>query len=1748
MAKKVYHKKPATGNIPQQEGVENWKSLSKQANIKIEESLKNFSKLSNKQREDLFWNKDFLDQFWDFFKDEHPNLLDEIDSQEKLTIYVQNLEKKWFSLENIINNTQELHEEFKETKDEKQVITQSLKELEEYCKKSENKMPAHIFQSFANDIKLGISPITITKNTKINKLGNLLSVRTHYLEDNGIVLKDHQKTQVEKILQPGYLPTERLLISATIKKIKRNLPDNLLSDFEADFPLPIDIHSPFENLKNLQQQRRIFLDSHKSQIDENLARKLDKIIITNGDIYQELQYEGETIERTKGFSEQTKNFRRMFNKLATRQLFEEAKETGTYVAHHLEEIGKEFKNFPPYINELLHIYPYKQQTVIDQQPVHKATYEKQAQLLSETEKEFEKQGLSEQQKEDLRKKIFDIQKDLNEIKRNAYADYIHSKNAEIGTIIKQLIQNNFDIKKLAINDQQKLVNTLVSSKLDDSVKNQIPKILGIDAKEYESFVKKLFDLKEKDIEIPTQYGNIPLHFLEKSFLWGPAKDFMEITTNGEILSDQKNLPLNFKVQVTEQNKAFFEDNILFEDLYFDVNSKNNGTITLNDSYKVRIINNQGKQVEWYLSEYAPTEEIELAVKEGKSVKKGLFLYSHPITRPEDAREVITWDGNTKGDPVVIEKDDEKNYTIDILSKEINLNGEAISALLFSYPLGQYNINNNLSKEQEKKLAEKFGKINKESIYKDTLDQHDEEKTDQKKENTSEEKKESIKKKEKEAFLEERKNIKWFQEEEIEGEKTYGFKKGAKLLIKWPESSFLPSGSFQYITAEITEVDEEKGTFTMKFYGNEQSLGQRQNKDKKFSLTKKGLEGFKNIFEDNVYKLPKEENENTLHSFILSLEEAWIDDIKPSHSFKETDRTGNNFMINFGKEKGEIVTHFWLVETLPGDDPGKESTKGYMYEIHHEPLKKKFKIIANDEKKTTLHLDYPNFILFIASRKLQPQTEKTAKGISVNAQSWTQVEEPKKRKGYSFASIIGLVKNFGKKIGDGLKKYEDDQTEDLTDKIFYHGKFFYWLAKIMPTTKLQEAFENAGHEYRTDRDNKVYKKIEKYLAFYEKDPDFGSDTSWKEQVEPYIRGEKKFKDHHQAAAMLIATMKKGKGPYSRNTDRAGKGLRVNLLLGPEHQKRYILIKEKLERELQQGYKIHGQNWADDRQNEILKLEMKYIIDSIDGRHMQYRPDTPKFEAMYSKKFACDMLETESNKFFDETVKSSTKEKNYSFELARFEYYRLLGDRPQQAIPNLKQMALKANSPSQRDALKNAILTGMLSGVFYNMSQDDKKFVQRISRSIGFLPGILIRDPNHHQKIARIIEIATGEKITYGGKPYNSDIFGFGKMESLWQIKWFVDYDKWIPKWFLWNGKNGKHRLDVISDFLGRKENAEKKTLIQILKDEKTSNTDKALLQEFYNRALEKNENLDTDIHDNGKVLEQNILTKNQSHISRIIDFDGWGFKGKDEDERQNKADARSAIARTIPRKNFTDKDEVISYIELFMNRFEDRWFSTEEKRKLIRILTTIKQHGINENTETILWYTIVGNIVKNSWHGQPPKELINGLEAFKDFFKNNLEMIIQPDVIEKGFGDKMFVEELSKKPFKIAERGEYVDLKLNRQHMVGLSREQNQTRTEKRRLYEADEIYINSDMYTLAEQLHNKNDIPNKFKKYYDPEKIKRESTKEQIQDVLKPNSIKIKNPEVINKIKKKLSGELSQQGWLTDEQIAELEYLDEENY
>gem|GEM_PF-3034805 len=69
----------------------------------------------------------------------------------------------------------------------------------------------------------------------------------------------------------------------------------------------------------------------------------------------------------------------------------------------------------------------------------------------------------------------------------------------------------------------------------------------------------------------------------------------------------------------------------------------------------------------------------------------------------------------------------------------------------------------------------------------------------------------------------------------------------------------------------------------------------------------------------------------------------------------------------------------------------------------------------------------------------------------------------------------------------------------------------------------------------------------------------------------------------------------------------------------------------------------------------------------------------------------------------------------------EYFRQLADRPQQALPYLKVMATKAINDKQWQVFEMAVLAGLLSGVFLNMTfASTQSFIQKICRTRGFVP--------------------------------------------------------------------------------------------------------------------------------------------------------------------------------------------------------------------------------------------------------------------------------------------------------------------------------------------------------------------------------------------------------------------------------------------
>jgi hypothetical protein len=119
-----------------------------------------------------------------------------------------------------------------------------------------------------------------------------------------VSLTDTVANHAAKILIPDYNPTERIMVEIALNKIRKELKGKLRSDFDERFfdsehIGKINIHSPYQDLLSFRREWLSFLTEHKPSIDESLAKKLDDIMVTNGDIQDVLDIAGKKFDDTR---------------------------------------------------------------------------------------------------------------------------------------------------------------------------------------------------------------------------------------------------------------------------------------------------------------------------------------------------------------------------------------------------------------------------------------------------------------------------------------------------------------------------------------------------------------------------------------------------------------------------------------------------------------------------------------------------------------------------------------------------------------------------------------------------------------------------------------------------------------------------------------------------------------------------------------------------------------------------------------------------------------------------------------------------------------------------------------------------------------------------------------------------------------------------------------------------------------------------------------------------------------------------------------------------------------------------------------------------------------------------------------------------------------------------------------------------------------------------------------------------------
>lgn len=1674
---------------------------------KVKESFSGFNSLSNEQRIDIYGDKKFLDQFRLYFKENNPDVIGQI-NREDLPIYLHALEKKWFSIGNILENAYDLREEFKDDDTEEHVIKASLKKLKTFCGDKINNIPWDVFDKFAQKAWFDNSSFEIDSSGSLRTIDDLYLVWRKFAESENLGLKELQKENIEKILSPNFNPVERCMVNVALKKIRKELTWPVRVAFDAKFGTEVNIFSRVQNLVAFKNEWLGFLDDHRWSIDEKLAKKLDNIIVTNGDIKNELTKSWRPFDETQWFSEWEQYYRTIFNKLASRQLFEEIRNTEKLADSFADTIIDWMKWFPPYVNEIFKIYPFMFHLNDELSGKMWAIDAK----IGEAENKIVTWS-TDQTKMMLRSEIRKLRAEKEKIRWDAYVAQLASKDANLAIVMRTLVDTKFDFSQIPVWQQQILLDVLIKNKLADLIKRKAPELLSTNEETLTQFVNDLFDLNKTSLDIPTSDGIAHITFAPggKRFLWTAMANL----TSPDELSKLENLPLNFEVEVTPSSEKFFEESIIFRSI-FEKFGASNGPKSLNDAYKIRLTRD-GKIVEWYLSLVSPFDKDKQWDPEHGSSEPKWYMYSSPVTTVSDERNLVTWEGTPDGTFVSIAEDDEKNCQIDVLEKKINLNGEALTALFAWFVLGQQSLEKPLSPEEEAKWKEKMANL---KTYKD-VDQdleNDIDEQNKKDEKASESKEETGVDK----FLKKWEVMKWFKFEKLA---EHGwFAKGVKFIIKSGSTWLPPEQTWwdSYMWLEVTDVDRNSGKFTVKVHGGESRLGSVEWAKKTLAMNDKTIENIAEALWDidkEVYRMPSDTGKDM--DWVLStMKQSDFGASIFSTAFDKMSWTGSGFKIAVWETFiWKDVEYFWFSEKEYTSDKNwrtQEKITPVYYKVKYNSngtvtVTNDTNFVDQETKKTYKYeqtMDYAMFILFVWSKKLQPKPSKEImdkwKPKAEGPDEWHSKGTPF----FSINNIVWFFKSSFNKIEDGVKKHDEERTEDLMDIALQDWLLFerlgQWIGSVF--SRVGNGMERAGMEYYTARDNRVWKKIERWQKYYEADAHFSS--LYPRKLKAMINGKERPRDMYKIPALLLAIINKEKTPYSRSYEYIGKWHRVNLILGKDHQDRYLSRLNAVMEDVRQNSALNGSDWTIYRNEYMVKLEMKYLVDVIDGREHGVDFEHEKKQASkWSREFASKLDESMKKNFWFSAIESKHKEidKNTSFEFAEYEYQRHMRNwRTMSAFPYFKVMAERAETPKHWNIFYMYVVSGILSWfVWYNTDATTKWRFKDICRTSGCLAWLMAKDPDQQSKMLKLLDIYTNEgfskNFTYRTddnespktKPFNLNDFTLNNMNNVgrfirwgkpsFKSRWLDDGNgEWFAKFLSFESndasekKNGKSRWD-------------QKTIVE-LASTATKTEDKELLNDYLKFAFEGSQDIDKDVRHNVSAMQQMPWAKSETIVKELMKYHGGEFEWEDSHQKWGSEEFWNNVKRLVPQTK-TDSSTVEFVLRKFLNWFGGMGFRGNELseclKRLVAIREMLKDPSLHHQAHHTLRYTINGTIIKNNagWHDDPPPQFRGALDAFKNFFEQNLDIILSPSMVGKTM-DSKHKDDIVPGLMKVWDRGEYIQYAADK----SASSFAWKSDVEKQRIsaivdkYKSAK-YANKDLYTLAEDLHHHHGTPNEFREY-----------------------------------------------------------------
>jgi hypothetical protein len=151
--------------------------------------------------------------------------------------------------------------------------------------------------------------------------------------------------------------------------------------------------------------------------------------------------------------------------------------------------------------------------------------------------------------------------------------------------------------------------------------------------------------------------------------------------------------------------------------------------------------------------------------------------------------------------------------------------------------------------------------------------------------------------------------------------------------------------------------------------------------------------------------------------------------------------------------------------------------------------------------------------------------------------------------------------------------------------------------------------------------------------------------------------------------------------------------------------------------------------------------------------------------------------------------------------------------------------------------------------------------------------------------------------------------------------------------------------------------------------------------------------------------------------------------------------------------------------------------------LIKRLKWCQKNPHNKEVNNILYYSIVGQVCSSFGRASIPPQFEGALLVWKDFFQNNLDTILQPDILTQSFGSPSYRNDYNAATPELLPWESCVNLldrDLKQAYMLTLSQEEKKavnTISAKMK----NENILNRPLYDLADKLSRDTSIPNRFR-------------------------------------------------------------------